>query len=100
MNIYKLKFTDKAEALTVLEEKQVLIPNDEGFTYGEGVQAVIEIGVLYDEQEPPMPIPGYCYDVMCIQDVDFGNFIVVPLNPKHAFAGYPINDEVIPPIVE
>ena len=100
MNIYKLKFVDKVEALTVLEEKQVLIPNDEGFTYGEGVQAVVEIGVLYDEQEPPMPIPGYCYDVMCIQDVDFGNFIVVPLNPKHAFAGYPINDEVIPPIVE
>jgi hypothetical protein len=97
MNIYKLKFADKTEALTVLEEKQILIPNDEGFTYGEGVQSVVEIGVLYDEQDPPMPIPGYCYDIMCIQDIDFGSFIVVPLNPKHAFAGYPINDEVIPP---
>jgi len=104
MNIYKLVFTDKTEAIAELLAKGMYVEqeiNEETtLVYGEGVQAVVEIGVLYDEQEPPMPIPGYCYDVMCIQDVDFGNFIVVPLNPKHAFAGYPINDEVIPPIVE
>lgn len=104
MNIYKLVFADKTEAMAELLDKGMYVEQDiNGETtlvYGEGVQAIVEIGVLYDEQEPPVPIPGYCYDVMCIQDVDFGNFIVVPLNPKHAFAGYPINDEVIPPIVE
>ena len=96
MRIYKLKFNDKDQALSVLQEKGVLVAYEEGFIYGNGIQAVVEIGVLYDEQDPPMPIPGYCYDIMCIQDIDFGSFIVVPLNPKHAFAGYPINDELIP----
>lgn len=100
MNIYKLVFADKSEAMSVLLAKGIYVQQFEDETvlvYGDGVQAVVELGILYDNQEPPAPIPGYCYDVMCIQDVDFGSYIVVPLNPRHAFAGYPINDEVIPP---
>lgn len=100
MNIYKLIFADKYEALGVLLSKGVYVEQVTGdnssLIYGEGVQAVVELGVFYDNQEPPIPLPGYCYDIMCEQDIDFGSYIVVPLNPKHAFAGYPINDEVIP----
>jgi len=100
MNIYKLKFADKAEALTVLEEKQILIPNDEGFTYGEGVQAVVEIGLICLDPtvEPPVYVEGYHYDVMAEQVIDFGAYLIEPKNPKHAFAGYPTTEEYVPAI--
>jgi len=31
---------------------------------------------------------------MSIETYDFGSNLVTPKNPKHAFAGYAINDEV------
>lgn len=109
MNIYKLQFADKAEALQVLEQEGVLIPTqEEGFTYGQGVQAVVEIGTIClepgvtDEEgnvlTEPVYATGYHYDVMAIQDIDFGSFTITPKNPKHAFAGF--ESAPIVPVIE
>lgn len=98
MNIYKLQFADKAEALQVLEQEGVLIPTGEGFTYGEGVQAVVELGIisLDPSTDPPVYADGYHYDVMAEQVIDFGTHLIEPKNPKHAFAGYPTTQEYVP----
>ena len=98
MNIYKLKFADKAEALQVLEQEGVLIPTEEGLTYGEGVQAVVELGIicLDPNVDPPVYADGYHYDVMAEQVIDFGAHLIKPKNPKHAFAGYTTTDEYLP----
>lgn len=98
MNIYKLKFADKAEALQVLEQEGVLIPTEEGFTYGEGVQAVVELGIicLDPNVDPPVYADGYHYDVMAEQVIDFGAHLIEPKNPKHAFAGHEIHEEYVP----
>jgi hypothetical protein len=100
MNIYKLSFTNKEAAIADLESKGILTA--EG--YGIGVQAVVEIGEIllipptYDEKgnETSFPVyaDGYHYDVMSVESYDFGSNLVTPKNPKHAFAGYPINQEV------
>lgn len=97
MNIFKLKFTDKAEALQVLEQEGVLIPTEEGFIYGEGVQAVVELGIicLDPNVDPPIYADGYHYDVMAEQVIDFGAHLIEPKNPKHAFAGYPTTEEYV-----
>lgn len=95
MNIYKLTFTNKAEALVVLQDKGVLVPFEDEFIYGEGVQAVVELGIicLDPNVEPPIYADGYHYDVMAEQVIDFGTHLIKPKNPKHAFAGYPTNEE-------
>lgn len=98
MNIYKLTFTDKAEALVVLQEKGVLVPFEDEFIYGEGVHAVVELGIicLDTNVEPPVYADGYHYDVMAEQVIDFGIHLIEPKNPKHAFAGYPTTEEYVP----
>ena len=97
MNIVKLKYTDKETAIADLIAKGVYIETEEGLIYGEGIQAVVEVGLIvleygvYQEQEseitPPVYADGYHYDVMSIQEIDFDNAIEVN-NPKHTFAGY------------
>jgi hypothetical protein len=98
MNIFKLKFTDKAEALQVLEQEGVLIPTEEGFIYGQGVHAVVELGIicLDPNVDPPIYADGYHYDVMADQVIDFGAHLIEPKSPKHAFAGYSTTDEYVP----
>lgn len=108
MNIYKLKYTNKTAAIADLKAKNVYveqtIDGSTELTYGEGIQAVVELGLVvlengtYDnegnELTPPVYADGYHYDVMCIQEIDFGSAKIDPTNPKHAFAGYPTNQEV------
>ena len=96
MNIYKLSYTDKDQAVADLVAKGILIETEEGQAYGDGVQAVVEIGLIVLEivDDQPVYADGYHYDVMSTETYDFGANLVVPKNPKHAFAGYPINDEV------
>jgi hypothetical protein len=94
MNIIKLKYKDKETAITDLITKNVI---DEEGNYQQGIQAVVEIGLIvlengkFDEQgntiTEPIYADGYHYDVMSIQDIDFENEIQVN-NPKHTFAGY------------
>lgn len=92
--IYKLKYTDKAEALQVLEQEGVLIPTEEGFTYGDGVQAVVELGIicLDSSDEQPIYADGYHYDIMASNEYDFGVNLVTPNNPRHAFAGHAVTE--------
>jgi hypothetical protein len=94
--IYKLTYTDKTAAVADLKAKGILVEVDlngekhEG--YGIGVQAVVEIGIIALDENTNAE--GYHYDVMSIETYDFGSNLVTPKNPKHAFAGYPINEEV------
>ena len=94
--IYKLSYTDKETAVADLTAKGILIETEEGQAYGNGVQAVVEIGLIVLEivDDQPIYADGYHYDVMSTETYDFGANLVVPKNPKHAFAGYPITDEM------
>jgi hypothetical protein len=107
--IYKLSYTDKATAVADLKAKGILVEStfqEETFlVYGEGVAAVVEIGLIM--LEPPVmdgmtvvtePIyaDGYHYDVMSTEVYDFGANLVEPKNPKHAFAGHATTEEYTP----
>jgi len=87
--IFKLKYANKAEAIADLTAKGIL--TDEG--YGIGVHAVVEIGIIALDENTNAD--GYHYDIMADNTYDFGLNLIVPKNPKHQFAGYPINQEVI-----
>ena len=91
MKIYKLKYTDRESAIADLKTKGVYIEREESLIYGEGIQAVVEIGIIClnqpTEEISPIFADGYHYDIMCEQEIVFKNEIVVN-NPKHTFAGY------------
>lgn len=97
MNIYKTKYTDKETAIADLKAKGVYVEIDGELSYGEGIQAVVEIGKIaltqgtYDDQgnviTEPTYADGYHYDVMSNHPIEFENQIT-PNNPKHTFYGY------------
>ena len=96
MRIVKLKYTDKAEAIEDLIAKGIYI--EEELSFGQGVHAVVELGLLVDVQTTfdedgnqltePIYFDGYHYDLM-IEDSEivFEKEIVVN-NPRHSFAGW------------
>jgi hypothetical protein len=106
-NIFKLTYSDKESAIADLKAKNILIEFDgidgeKHEAYGQGVQAVVEIGLIMvtppvmDGMEivtPPVYADGYYYDVMSSETYDFGSNLVEPKNPKHAFAGHSIKEE-------
>jgi hypothetical protein len=100
--IYKLSYSDKATAVADLKAKGILVEStfqEETFlVYGEGVAAVVEIGLIMldPNTDPPIYADGYHYDVMSDNEYDFGSNLVEPKNPKHAFAGHAITEEVQP----
>jgi hypothetical protein len=96
MNIFKLTYVDKDQAVNDLVSKNILIPQEEDYSYGEGVQAVVELGIicLDPTAEPPVCADGYHYDIMSIEMYDFGANLIEPKNPKHAFAGHDVHEEV------
>jgi hypothetical protein len=110
MNIFKLSYQDKAAAVADLYAKNILIEVDgmdeqKHEAYGEGVQAVVEIGLIMLEPPvmdgmeivtPPVYAEGYHYDVMSTEMYDFGANLVEPKNPKHAFAGHATTEEYTP----
>ena len=89
MRIVKLKYTDKAEAIEDLIAKGIYFQNEEELVYGQGVHAVVEVGLIVDTiiDEVPTYYDGYHYDLM-IEDSEivFENEVVVA-NPKHSFSG-------------
>jgi hypothetical protein len=102
MNIYKLTYENKYTAIADLKAKGILIEVDgidgeKHEAYGNGVQAVVEIGLIVLDivDEQPIYADGYHYDVMSENTYDFGANLVEPKNPKHAFAGHAITEEVI-----
>jgi hypothetical protein len=100
MEIAKLQYKDKETAIADLIAKGVYIETEEGLSYGQGIQAVVEIGLIvqvegtYDSDfnviTEPIYYDGYFYDVMSEQKIDFENEIF-PVNCIHAFAGYNTN---------
>ena len=94
-NIFKLTYPNKDTAVNDLLAKGIYINTDEGLTYGEGVQAVVEIGLIVLDivDDEPIYADGYHYDVMSENTYDFGANLVEPKNPKHAFAGHAITEE-------
>ena len=86
--IYKLKYTDKAEAIADLTAKGILTADG----YGQGVHAVVEIGIIALDENTNAD--GYHFDVMADNTYDFGVNLIEPKNPKHAFAGHQITEEV------
>ena len=94
--IFKLSYPNKDTAVNDLLAKGVYINTDEGLAYGNGVQAVVEIGIIALDENTNAE--GYHYDVMAENVYDFGANLVEPKNPKHAFAGHAITEEYEPNI--
>ena len=98
MRIVKLKYTDKAEAINDLIAKGIYVQNEEELVFGQGVHAVVEVGLIVDVQPTfdeegnqlteAIYFDGYHYDLM-IEDSEivFENEVVVN-NPKHSFSGW------------
>jgi hypothetical protein len=101
--IYKLTYPNKDTAIADLIAKGIYVEIEGGLSYGEGVAAIVEIGLIileqgtYDEEgnviTEPIYADGYHYDVMSSEIYDFGANLVEPKNPKHAFAGHAITEE-------
>ena len=96
MKISKLKYADKETAIADLLSKNVYvmqtIDKEEILSFGEGIQAIVEIGkiCLGFETDGITPIfaDGYHYDVMSEQEIAFGDNEIVVNNPKHVFLGH------------
>jgi len=101
VNIYKLNYTNEETAIIDLISKGVYV--EETFrdiislNYGQGIQAVVDIGQIvkvpatYDDNGniiiEPIYYDGVFYDVMSVQDIDFGTNEVHPTVFVHTFAG-------------
>jgi hypothetical protein len=92
MYIHKLKYTNKETAITDLIAKGIYTENS---TYGEGVQAIVELGVIvntygeFDDEgneiTPTTYLDGYHFDIMISQELVFEDEVQTN-NPKHVFA--------------
>ena len=98
MRIYKLKYTDKETAIADLIAKGVCQENDGELIYGNGIDAVVEVGLIIDKEATfdekgnlltePTYRDGYHFDIMTDNVIDFGENEIFPDNPKHTFAGF------------
>ena len=98
MRIYKLKYTDKETAIADLIAKGVYQEIDGEMIYADGIDAVVEVGLLidqeatFDEQGNLLTEPtyreGYHFDIMSEIEIDFGENEIFTDNPKHTFAGF------------
>ena len=98
MNIFKLRYDNKHQGIDDLIAKRVYVETEEGLSYGEGVQAIVEIGQIIDKEpifdadfniiQEATFLDGYHFDVMSEIEIDFGVNATTPTNPKHSFAGY------------
>ena len=98
MKIYKLKYTDRETAIADLISKGVYQEIDGELTYINDIHAVVEIGLLidqeatFDEQGNMLTEPtyreGYHFDIMSEKEIDFGDKEIFPNSPKHTFAGF------------
>lgn len=97
MKIYKLKYTDKEAAIADLIAKGVFREIDDEMLYADGIDAVVEVGLLIDQEAifdengnmltEPTYREGYHFDIMTENEIDFGENEIFPNNPKHSFAG-------------
>lgn len=97
IRVYKLKYPDRETALSDLITKEVYQELDGELSYSEGIHAVVEIGMVidqeatFDEQGNLLTEPtyrdGYHFDIMTDIEINFGENEIFPNNPKHTFAG-------------
>jgi len=114
MYIYKTVFDSQIEGKVELINKGVWEEvTEEGVTqivYINGTLAVVDIGKVVetpgtygpdgDEITPPVYYPGWAYDIMSSDVIDFGANEVYPGDEAaHSFFGWPRNAEVPPPVV-
>ena len=98
IRVYKLKYTDKETAIADFLSKGVYQEIDGGLSYGDGIDGVVEVGILidqeatFDEQGNMLTEPtyrdGYHFDIMAEKEIDFGENETFPNHPKHTFAGF------------
>jgi hypothetical protein len=96
MYTYKLKYTDKKTAIADLIRKEVYKEVKDELFYGDGIQAVVELGLIILENgiidedfnliKKPVYADGYHYDVMSENKIDFGINEIQVKTPKHIFA--------------
>jgi len=104
MNIYKANFETKEQGQDYLFSIGVLVETDNEIVFSKDTAAVVYIGKVvkipatYDKEgniiTPAVYYPGYAIDVMSSLDLDFGAFMVYPIEAAHSFYGYPRNAEV------
>jgi hypothetical protein len=106
MNIYKTNFPTEQEGKDYLLSIGVLVETDEQIVFAKDTAAVVYIGKVvkipatYDKEgniiTPAVFYPGYAIDVMSSLKLDFGSFMVYPIEAAHSFYGYARNAEVPP----
>ena len=99
MNIYKTNFPTEKDGKQYLLSIGVLVETDEQIVFAKDTAAVVYIGKVVDKDkttdpENPVYYPGFAIDVMSSLDLDFGAFMVYPVEAAHSFYGYPRNAEV------
>ena len=97
IRVYKLKYPDRETALSDLITKGVYQEIEGELIYGEGVHAVVEFGLIINEEATfdekgnlltePTYIDGYHFYIMSEKEIDFGESEIFTNNPKHTFAG-------------
>ena len=108
MNIYKTNFPTEQEGKDYLLSIGVLVENEEQIVFSKDTAAVVYIGKVvkipatYDADgniiTPAVYYDGYAIDVMsgAKPNLDFGEFMVYPIEAAHSFYGYARNAEVPP----
>jgi len=106
MKIYKANFETKEQGTEYLLNIGVLVENESEIVFAKDTAAVVYIGKVvkipatYDKEgniiTPAVYYDGYAIDVMSSLDLDFGEFMVYPIEAAHSFFGYPRNAEVPP----
>ena len=104
MNIYKTVFDTEQQGKDILVSKGVWKEvTEDGVTsmqFTNGTAAVVNIGKVVDptktiDPEYPVFYPGWAYDIMSSDILDFGTYEVYPADEAaHSFYGYPRNAEV------
>ena len=96
--IYKLKYTDRETAIADLIAKEVYQEINGELSYGNGIDAVVEVGLIIDKEATfdeegnlltePTYREGYHFDIMTDNEIDFGENEIFPDRAKHTFSGF------------
>tara|TARA_R110000744_G_scaffold354855_1_gene461274 strand:- start:73 stop:369 length:297 start_codon:yes stop_codon:yes gene_type:complete len=97
MNIYKTVFNTELQGKNYLLNIGVLIDVDEETLFSENTASVVNIGkivevpAIYDEDGNILTqavfYPGWAFDIMSSDILDFGTYEVYPVNAAHSFLG-------------
>mgnify|MGYP003626205151 FL=1 len=95
MNIYKTVFNTELQGENYLLNIGVLIDVDEETLFSENTASVVNIGkivevpAIYGEDDNILTqavfYPGWAFDIMSSDILDFGTYEVYPVNAAHSF---------------